>query len=43
MKVAEFEPIVRDEWVPDTHAHRLFNTYDVEPAGDEVTGRRVLM
>ena len=39
----EFEPIVREEWVPDTHAHRMMHTKGVEPGGDEVTGRRLLM
>src|SRR5207244_3543885 len=33
----------RKEWVPDEHAHRHFKTFDVKPAGDAVTGRRVLM
>ena len=42
-EVGDFEPIEREEWVPDTHAHRMFHTKDVEPGGDEVTGRRVLM
>src|SRR5216110_3670581 len=40
MKLGDFEEIKRDEWVPDAHAHRLFNTYDVDAEGDEVTGRR---
>jgi homogentisate 1,2-dioxygenase len=42
-EVAEFEPIEREEWVPDGHAHRLFNTAGVEPEGDQITGRRLLM
>src|SRR3954463_8561335 len=29
------EPIEREEWVPDQHAHRHFKTFDTEPAGDE--------
>ena len=33
----------RAEWVPDAHAHRLLNTYDVEAEGDAITGWRVLM
>jgi homogentisate 1,2-dioxygenase len=37
-----FEPIVLEEWVPDTHAHRLTNTMGMEPFGDAITGRRVL-
>src|SRR5207249_1686896 len=43
MKLGDFEEIERKEWVPDAHAHRLFNTYDVDPGGDEITGRRLLM
>jgi homogentisate 1,2-dioxygenase len=42
-EIGEFEPIVREEWVPDTHQHRLMHTKGVEPGGDEVTGRRLLM
>jgi homogentisate 1,2-dioxygenase len=41
--VGEFVPIVREEWVPDAHAHRMFQTLDVPAGGDEVTGRRLLM
>src|SRR6266480_1104705 len=33
-KVADFEPIKREEWVPDGHAHRHFRTMDIEPGGD---------
>ncbi|HXF98408.1 MAG TPA: homogentisate 1,2-dioxygenase [Gaiellaceae bacterium] len=42
-QLGAFTPIAREEWVPEQHAHRLFNTYGVEPWGDEVSGRRVLM
>ena len=42
-EIGAFEPIVREEWVPETHAHRIMHTKDVEPGGDEVTGRRLLM
>ncbi len=41
-EVGEFEPIVREEWVPDTHVHRLTNTLDLEPFGDPVQGRQLL-
>ena len=41
-EVGEFEPIVREEWVPETHVHRLTNTLDLEPLGDPVMGRRIL-
>ncbi len=43
VKLGGFEPIVRDEWVPEQHAHRHFKTFDTEPEGDEITGRRLLM
>jgi homogentisate 1,2-dioxygenase len=42
-ELGEFVPIERDEWVPDAHAHRHLRTWDVEPRGDEITGRRLLM
>ena len=42
-ELGPFQPIVREEWVPDAHAHRHFQTYDVAPGGDAVTGRRLLM
>jgi homogentisate 1,2-dioxygenase len=41
-EVGAFEPIERDEWVPDAHAHRHLHTYGIEPAGDPITGRRLL-
>jgi len=41
-EVGEFRPIEREEWVPDTHVHRLTDTNPVEPGGDFVTGRRLL-
>ena len=40
MDLGGFEPIEREEWVPDEHAHRHFKTFDTEPDGDEITGRR---
>ena len=40
-EIDEFEPIVREEWVPEGHAHRHLRTWNVEPQGDEITGRRV--
>jgi homogentisate 1,2-dioxygenase len=42
-ELGEFEPIEREEWVPEAHAHRHFVTMRIEPEGDAVTGRRVLM
>ena len=42
-ELGSFEPIVREEWVPDAHAHRHFKTAGVPAEGDPVTGRRLLM
>src|SRR5919198_4376390 len=42
-KLGEFEPIVRDEWVPEAHAHRHLKTWKVAPEGDAIAGRRLLM
>ena len=42
-ELGAFTEIEREEWVPDTHAHRLMNTADVPPEGDEISGRRTLM
>jgi homogentisate 1,2-dioxygenase len=41
--VGEFRPIQRVEWVPDAHVHRLADANKVQPGGDPVTGRRLLM
>jgi homogentisate 1,2-dioxygenase len=41
--VGEFRPIVREEWVPETHVHRLADANPVPAGGDPVSGRRVLM
>jgi homogentisate 1,2-dioxygenase len=42
-EVGAFSPIVREEWVPDAHVHRLADTADVPAGGDPVMGRRLLM
>ncbi|MDX6504346.1 MAG: homogentisate 1,2-dioxygenase, partial [Gaiellaceae bacterium] len=42
-ELGPFVPIEREEWVPDAHAHRHFRTIDIEPAGDPITGRQLLM
>ncbi len=42
-QVGEFRPIEREEWVPDAHVHRLADANPVEPCGDPVSGRRLLM
>ena len=39
VELGEFEPIVREEWVPDAHAHRHFRTWDVPAGGDPIEGR----
>ncbi len=39
----EFVPILHEEWVPDAHVHRHLATRGLEPAGDPISGRRVLM
>jgi homogentisate 1,2-dioxygenase len=41
--VGEFQPIERDEWAPDAHVHRLADTGPIEPGGDPLRGRRLLM
>ena len=41
-EVGDFEPIVLEEWVPETHVHRLTHTREMLPEGDSVLGRRVL-
>ena len=44
MELGAFEPIEREEWVPDAHAHRHFRRPATStPEGDEITGRRLLM
>ena len=42
-EVGDFEPIELEEWVPDAHVHRLTDTVPLEPEGDTVFGRKVLM
>ena len=42
-ELGAFVSIEREEWVPETHAHRLLDTYEAPPEGDEITGRRTLM
>jgi homogentisate 1,2-dioxygenase len=41
--VGAFSPIVREEWVPEAHVHRLADANPIEPGGDPVSGRRLLM
>jgi homogentisate 1,2-dioxygenase len=42
-QVGEFRPIVREEWVPAAHVHRLADINPVAPGGDPLSGRRLLM
>jgi homogentisate 1,2-dioxygenase len=42
-EVAEFTPLVRGEWTPPAHVHRLAHTAGLEPHGDPIDGRRLLM
>jgi homogentisate 1,2-dioxygenase len=42
-RVGAFEPIVREEWVPDAHVHRLADTGPMPAGGDPVGGRRLVM
>jgi len=42
-QVGGFRPIERDRWVPDAHVHRLADANPIEPGGEAVSGRRLLM
>jgi homogentisate 1,2-dioxygenase len=42
-ELGDFEPIEREEWVPDAHAHRHLKTMGIEAEGDAVSGRQLLM
>jgi homogentisate 1,2-dioxygenase len=41
--VGDFTPIVREEWVPDAHVHRLADANPVQAGGDPLSGRQLLM
>jgi homogentisate 1,2-dioxygenase len=43
LALGEFEPILRQEWVPEKHAHRHLHTGQIAPSGDALSGRRLLM
>ncbi|MEX2624004.1 MAG: homogentisate 1,2-dioxygenase [Acidimicrobiia bacterium] len=43
MALGGFEPIEKTEWVPEQHQHHLLDTARLQPVGDLVTGRRLLM
>ena len=42
-EIGSFERIEREEWDPGAHQHRHFRTMGVEPDGDAVSGRKLLM
>jgi homogentisate 1,2-dioxygenase len=42
-QVGAHTPIMRREWVPEAHVHRLADTGPIVPGGDPVSGRRLLM
>ena len=39
----DWVPLHHEEWVPDAHAHRHMKTAGLQPEGDALTGRRLLM
>jgi len=41
--VGALRPLVREEWQPSAHVHRLADARPIEPSGDPVGGRSVLM
>jgi homogentisate 1,2-dioxygenase len=43
LELGDFKPIKREEWVPDHHAHRHYQTYGLEAGGDAINGRKLLM
>jgi homogentisate 1,2-dioxygenase len=42
-KLGDFEPIERNEWVPEQHKPLHLKTWDVDSGGDALTGRQLLM
>ena len=42
-KLGGFEPIERKEWVPDEHRPLHLKTWEVDPGGDALGGRQLLM
>ena len=42
-KLGDFEPIEREEWVPDEHKPLHLKTWDVDAGGDALSGRQLLM
>jgi homogentisate 1,2-dioxygenase len=42
-EVGSLRALEREEWEPEAHVHRLADLRPIEPGGDPVSGRRVLM
>jgi homogentisate 1,2-dioxygenase len=42
-KLGDFEQIERKEWVPEQHKPLHLKTWDVDPGGDALSGRQLLM
>ena len=42
-KIAKHSDVVLEEWHPQAHRHHHFKTVPLEPGGDPISGRRVLM
>ena len=43
MALGGFQPLAKEEWVPDQHQHMLFSTVELPALGDLISGRRLLM
>ena len=43
MALGGFEPIEKNEWMPDQHQHHLLGTAHLDSDGDLISGRRLLM
>jgi homogentisate 1,2-dioxygenase len=43
MALGGFQPLAKEEWVPDQHQHMLFSTMELPALGDLISGRRLLM
>ncbi|MDQ6818846.1 MAG: homogentisate 1,2-dioxygenase [Actinomycetota bacterium] len=42
-QIGKFQAIPHEAWVPDAHVHRLADTRPIEPTGDPLRGRQMLM
>jgi homogentisate 1,2-dioxygenase len=42
-EVGEFRSLVREQWVPDAHVHRLADVNQIGGGGDPLSGRTLLM